>query len=232
MKDKKIPDYYALLRLTPSATEEAIRRQYRILSKRHHPDMGGSHELMAQLNEAYDTLSNAQARALYDKIQQRTHAPVPKPQPRPQQQAYTRPVQRAPQQEAAVPPQPAPVVAAKVSWFRRLVLGVTGLALVVLGGSYTLNTLVVDRAATLGTLPSHARPLAMPPVPTTVTLKPPSASQTNNSNVQSPQEQLQDESQATMVTDIPNAPSAASKPHELFCSALKHHRIVTDFCPE
>lgn len=35
---------------------EIIKRGYRECSKRHHPDVGGSNEKMAELNEAYEIL--------------------------------------------------------------------------------------------------------------------------------------------------------------------------------
>jgi DnaJ-class molecular chaperone len=63
--------YYALLGLHPSALPVEIRRAYRELSKRYHPD---TTELPAatatakfqQLNEAYATLSNPERRVAYD----------------------------------------------------------------------------------------------------------------------------------------------------------------------
>lgn len=64
--------YYGVLGLHPAATPIAIRRAYRDLSKRYHPD---TTELPVEvatarfqaLNAAYATLSNPQARALYDR---------------------------------------------------------------------------------------------------------------------------------------------------------------------
>jgi hypothetical protein len=63
--------YYAILGLHPSASPIEIRRAYRELSKRYHPD---TTELPAekaksqfqQLNEAYATLSSPERRVLYD----------------------------------------------------------------------------------------------------------------------------------------------------------------------
>ena len=63
--------YYGVLELYPSATPLDIRRAYRELSKRYHPDT----TLLAadiatvkfqRLNEAYATLSNPDRRAIYD----------------------------------------------------------------------------------------------------------------------------------------------------------------------
>ncbi|WP_051358179.1 J domain-containing protein [Rubidibacter lacunae] len=63
--------YYALLGLHPSASPIAIRRAYRELSKRYHPDTTDLPADLAKakfqiLNEAYATLSNPQRRSLYD----------------------------------------------------------------------------------------------------------------------------------------------------------------------
>ena len=65
------PTYYSLLGLHPSATTIDIRRAYRELSKRYHPD---TTELPAniatgkfqQINEAYAILSNPERRLNYD----------------------------------------------------------------------------------------------------------------------------------------------------------------------
>jgi hypothetical protein len=59
-------NYYRILGLTPSATEADIKVRYRLLCKTHHPDMGGSQESMAKLNEAYAVLSDADRRRRYD----------------------------------------------------------------------------------------------------------------------------------------------------------------------
>lgn len=63
--------YYGLLGLHPSASVLEIRRSYRQLSKKYHPDTTNFSETVArakfqQLNEAYATLSNPQRRSLYD----------------------------------------------------------------------------------------------------------------------------------------------------------------------
>jgi hypothetical protein len=65
------PTYYSLLGLHPSASVIDIRRAYRELSKRYHPD---TTELPApvatskfqEINEAYATLSNPERRLNYD----------------------------------------------------------------------------------------------------------------------------------------------------------------------
>ena len=63
--------HYAILGLHPSASPIAIRRAYRELSKRYHPDTTGLPPQQAkskfqELNEAYATLSNPEKRSLYD----------------------------------------------------------------------------------------------------------------------------------------------------------------------
>ncbi|MGK7872221.1 MAG: J domain-containing protein [Xenococcaceae cyanobacterium] len=63
--------HYAILGLHPSAPAMEIRRAYRELSKRYHPDTTDLPSAIAtakfqQLNEAYATLSNPERRSLYD----------------------------------------------------------------------------------------------------------------------------------------------------------------------
>ena len=73
--DRAMPNqtsYYALLGLHPSASAPEIRRAYRELSKRYHPDttteLTGARATakFQQLNEAYATLSNPERRLTYD----------------------------------------------------------------------------------------------------------------------------------------------------------------------
>ena len=63
--------HYAILGLHPSASVIEIRRAYRELSKRYHPDTTELPSALAtaqfqRLNEAYGVLSNPQARSFYD----------------------------------------------------------------------------------------------------------------------------------------------------------------------
>jgi curved DNA-binding protein CbpA len=65
------PTYYSLLGLHPSASVIDIRRAYRELSKRYHPDITDLPAAVAttkfqQINEAYATLSNPERRLSYD----------------------------------------------------------------------------------------------------------------------------------------------------------------------
>ena len=65
------PTYYSVLGLHPTASVIEIRRAYRELSKRYHPDTTDLPNKLAtlkfqKLNEAYATLSNPQKRLNYD----------------------------------------------------------------------------------------------------------------------------------------------------------------------
>ena len=63
--------YYGLMGLHPSASNIAIRRTYRQLSKKYHPDTTELPSSIAiakfqKLNEAYAVLSSPEQRSLYD----------------------------------------------------------------------------------------------------------------------------------------------------------------------
>lgn len=102
--------YYGLLGLHPNASPIEIRRAYRELSKRYHPDTTDLPTLTAtakfqQLNEAYATLSNPERRVLYDqKIRYSRinviqpppnfHSPLDKTRPKYSSSAYLDPNDR------------------------------------------------------------------------------------------------------------------------------------------
>lgn len=76
--------YYARLGLHPSASPLEIRRAYRELSKRYHPDTTDLPAATAtakfqQLNEAYATLSNPERRVVYDQQIGYSHINVMQP---------------------------------------------------------------------------------------------------------------------------------------------------------
>lgn len=60
-------DYYSVLNVSRSSTIEEIKKSYRKLAMKHHPDKGGDAEKFKEINEAYEVLSNPKKRELYDK---------------------------------------------------------------------------------------------------------------------------------------------------------------------
>lgn len=65
---KRKRDYYVVLGLDRSATEGDIKRAFRELARKHHPDVnpnGG--EAFREINEAYAVLSDREHRARYDR---------------------------------------------------------------------------------------------------------------------------------------------------------------------
>src|SRR4051812_35924571 len=71
MKAVRAPgfDYYAVLGVGAGATAAELRRSYRILALRFHPDRAGvaSTPAFQRISEAYQTLSDPAARAIYDR---------------------------------------------------------------------------------------------------------------------------------------------------------------------
>lgn len=61
-------DYYELLGIDTSATGAEVRAGYLKLAKEHHPDHGGSVEMMRHVNRAYRTLIDHFSRTAYDKL--------------------------------------------------------------------------------------------------------------------------------------------------------------------
>jgi DnaJ-class molecular chaperone len=59
-------DYYNVLGVDRGASSEDIKKAYRSLAMKHHPDRGGNAEKFKQIEEAYRTLSDDQKRSEYD----------------------------------------------------------------------------------------------------------------------------------------------------------------------
>lgn len=60
-------DLYKILELTPDASVEDIKKSYRKLARKEHPDKGGNQDRMTILIEAYKILSDPESRNRYDK---------------------------------------------------------------------------------------------------------------------------------------------------------------------
>lgn len=63
-------NYYETLGVPPDATPDDIKRAYRKMAAKHHPDRGGSTAQFQEIQRAYDTLSDPQKRAQHDNPQQ------------------------------------------------------------------------------------------------------------------------------------------------------------------
>jgi molecular chaperone DnaJ len=69
---------YAVLGVEPDADTVTIRRAYRALARRHHPDFGGDTRQMVVINDAWHTLRDPERRARYNR-QLRRARPKKKP---------------------------------------------------------------------------------------------------------------------------------------------------------
>lgn len=64
-------DYYSVLGIPRTATADEVKRAWRKLARKYHPDVSKEADAgarMSELNEAYDVLGNADKRATYDRL--------------------------------------------------------------------------------------------------------------------------------------------------------------------
>jgi molecular chaperone DnaJ len=71
--DMSVPDYYSVLGMPPGASQDELKKRYRTLIAKYHPDRNhgpGAEERSKRINEAYGVLSDPQKRARYDRTLQ------------------------------------------------------------------------------------------------------------------------------------------------------------------
>lgn len=64
-------DYYEVLGVSKTASEEEIKKAYRTLAKKYHPDVSSdpkASDLFKEINEAYEVLKDPQKRSQYDRF--------------------------------------------------------------------------------------------------------------------------------------------------------------------
>src|SRR5436190_3734172 len=65
-------DYYSVLGLSKTATDEEIKRAYRKLARKHHPDLNpgdkSAESKFKDINEAYEVLGDPEKRKKYDEL--------------------------------------------------------------------------------------------------------------------------------------------------------------------
>src|SRR5947209_602401 len=67
----KYKDYYAIMGLERSASPEDIKKTYRKLARKYHPDVSkepNAEERFKEVQEAYETLKDPEKRAAYDQL--------------------------------------------------------------------------------------------------------------------------------------------------------------------
>ena len=78
-------DPYRVLGVSPAASAAEIKAAYRALVKQHHPDAGGDHRTILELNAAWEVLRNSERRRGYDNLNApgRQAGPTPSAGPAP-----------------------------------------------------------------------------------------------------------------------------------------------------
>src|SRR6516225_1194888 len=61
-------DFYSILGVSKSASDDEIKKAFRRLAHEHHPDKGGDPSKFKDVNEAYQVLGDKQKRQTYDQF--------------------------------------------------------------------------------------------------------------------------------------------------------------------
>ena len=60
-------DYYSTLGLKRGASDEEIKKAYRSMAMKHHPDRGGDERKFKEISQAYEFLSDPQKKQIIDR---------------------------------------------------------------------------------------------------------------------------------------------------------------------
>jgi len=61
-------NYYSILGVEETSTQEDIKKAYRKLAKENHPDKGGDEELFKKISAAYDTIGDEYSMIIRERI--------------------------------------------------------------------------------------------------------------------------------------------------------------------
>lgn len=69
----RMPSYYDVLKITPQASDEEVKRAYRLQALKHHPDRNPANRTHAEqrfhlINEAYSALKTRESRIAYNRM--------------------------------------------------------------------------------------------------------------------------------------------------------------------